>query len=126
MKGKKPMKVPLEKDEEMATRRPPLNLLQKGDSAVAEKTAQHTPQHQAPHQQSMHSRPTQDDVELFAASTNMIGDATTLLGMTPTANSLANAINANGPILDINGNIGLVVNHFKEASKLTSQISTVT
>jgi len=67
-----------------------------------------------------------EEVETLVASTNLIGDATTLLGMTPTAASVALATNPNGPLQDISGNVGLVLNHFKEAAALLKIVNTVT
>ncbi len=66
-----------------------------------------------------------DDVEAFA-STNMITDAATLAAGAPTAASQLLANNPNGPIQDLVGNNGLVLNHVKETAALLKIVKQVT
>jgi hypothetical protein len=68
-----------------------------------------------------------DDVEITPLlSGNIISDASLLVNGTPLPASQVNANNPNGPILDIMGNNGLVLNHAKEASALLNTIKQAT
>src|SRR5262245_13617447 len=63
---------------------------------------------------------------LKVASSSLINDMRTVLATGPTALSYAMSNNPNGPIMDITGNEGLVLNNLKEASDLMSEIKRVT
>jgi len=61
----------------------------------------------------------------MSASTTLITDLTTCANATPSAQSLANAAAASGPIQDVKGNLTLALRKMQEAKVLLEEVDSV-